>query len=103
MVLGAMQRVKVRDKVLSYITLLNSGCGYYRESIRIKVKKPCSVDIIHISRKIQILWILLPFCGFLRTLWILSAFRGNIQVMWILSAFRGYICILWILSALTTL
>ena len=49
--LGAMQRVKVRNKAVSYITLLYSGRGYYHGHIRISWKYARSVDIIRISWK----------------------------------------------------
>ena len=75
--LVTMQRVKVPDKFMTYITLFSSGCGYY----------PYFVNII------RILWI--------------SKFRGYYLHFVDISAFRGYyphimdfICIVHIMSYL---
>ena len=64
MVLGAMQQVKVLDKVMSYIMVFHYDHLYYCGNIRISWKYSCSVDIIRISQKyprsvniIRILWI----------------------------------------------
>ena len=51
MVLGAMQRIKVRDKVMRQIMLFNFGCGYYRENICILWKYTRSMDIIRVLWK----------------------------------------------------
>ena len=45
--LGAMQRVKVRDKVMTLIALFRSDCGYYLHFVDINVP-----------------WILSAFCGY---------------------------------------
>ena len=63
-VLGDIQRVKVRDKVMSYINLFHSGRGYYHGNIRISWKYPRSVDII------RILSIYLYSVDIIRILWI---------------------------------
>ena len=82
MVLGTLQLVKVRDKVMILITLFHSGRGYYRGNIRISCKYPRSVDIICTSRKYQhsvdiifILLIYLHSMDIIRISWILYAFR----------------------------
>ena len=86
----AIQWVKVRDKVMSYITLFHSGHGYYGiiSAYRGHIHIPWILSVFHVN--INVLWIISVFCGYICTLWILSAFRGYIHVPWILSAFRGY-------------
>ena len=59
-VLGAMKRVNVTNKVMPYTTLFSSDCG-------------CC-----------------PYFMDLHVPWILSEFRGYIRIFWILSVFCGY-------------
>ena len=82
-----MQRVKVRDKVMSWITIFHSGRGYYRGNIRILWKYPHSVDIIRISRKypgsvdiIHILWKYPRSVDIIHISWIYSHFVDTIGI-----------------------
>ena len=69
MVLGAMQRVKVPDKVMNYIMLCCSSCKYYPHF----VEYPHFVDII------CILWIYFHFVDIIRIGHIASYLARNIQ------------------------
>ena len=97
LVLGDMQRVKVRDKVMSQINLFHSGRGYYRGNIHISWKYPQNVDIICILLKyqrsvdiIRISWIYLHFVDIIRILWKYPRSVDIIRISWILSVFRGH-------------
>ena len=83
-VLGAIQRVKVRDKVMSYIMLFCSGQGYYRGNIRLLWKYPRSMDMIRIS------WIHLNSVDIIRISRIYPRSVDIIRILWILSALCGY-------------
>ena len=105
-----LQRVKVSDKVVSYITLFHSGRGYYLGNIRISYKYPHSGDIIRILRKYQcsmdiiyILWIYLHSVDIISISWIYSRSVDIIRISCIYLDFLDTICIQFILSALATL
>ena len=64
----ALQRVKLRDKVVIWTTLFLSGRRYYPRNIRILWKYPRLVGIIRISQKnTNVPWILSAFCEYICT------------------------------------
>ena len=89
----ALQRVKLRDKVVIWTTLFLSGRRYYPRNILILWKYPRSVDIICILRKyqhsvdiIRILWIYLHFVDIICILWKYPRSVDIIPILWMLLA-----------------
>ena len=100
MVLGSMQQVKVRDKVMNQITLVHSVREYYCRHIHILWKHPHSVDIICIS------WIYPHFVDTIRIFWIssaLAALRATQLVMFVIFfTVSFWLCILFLVTLRST-